>query len=205
MPTKPTILKRATVARSRLFRADELHLRFSNGEERIYEKLCSGGNGAVLIVPLLDAETVLLVREYAGGLEDYHLGLPKGAMDKGETLFEAANRELMEEAGFGAKRFHYLKKVYLSPSYMEHAIHIVIAEDLYPASCEGDEPEPMEVVHCKFNALSELVMKEDVCEGRTIAALFMAQEWQAGRLQATETIEIPPASTEADSALERGE
>jgi hypothetical protein len=54
MPTKPSILKRATVARSRLFRADEIHLRFSNGEERTYEKLCSGGPGAVLIVPLLD-------------------------------------------------------------------------------------------------------------------------------------------------------
>ena len=53
MPTKPEILKRQTVARSRLFRADELHLRFSNGEERIYEKLCSGGPGAVLMVPML--------------------------------------------------------------------------------------------------------------------------------------------------------
>ena len=69
MPAKPQILKRGTVARSRLFRADEIHLRFSNGEERTYEKLCSGGPGAVLIVPLLDANTVLLVREYAAGLE----------------------------------------------------------------------------------------------------------------------------------------
>ncbi len=90
MPTKPSILKRATVARSRLFRADEIHLRFSNGEERTYEKLCSGGPGAVLIVPLLDENTVLLVREYAAGIEDYHLALPKGAIDQGETLLDAA-------------------------------------------------------------------------------------------------------------------
>jgi ADP-ribose diphosphatase len=178
MPAKPEILKRQTVARSRLFRADELHLRFSNGTERVYEKLCTrGGPGAVLIVPLLDNDTVLMVREYAGGLEDYHLALPKGAVDKGETLLEAANRELKEEVGYGARELHFLKRVYLSPSYMEHSIHIILARDLYPERLEGDEPEPIEVEPCSLHDLQALIAREDVCEGRSIAALFMAREW----------------------------
>lgn len=177
MPIKPEILKRHTVARSRLFRADELHLRFSNGEERIYEKLCSGGPGAVLIVPLLDNETVLLVREYAAGIEDYHLALPKGAMDKGETPMEAANRELKEEVGYGARELHFLKRVNLSPAYMEHAINIILARDLYPHKLEGDEPEPIEVEPYPLRDLQKLIARDDVCEGRTIAALFMAREW----------------------------
>lgn len=182
MPSKPEILKRATVARSRLFRADELQLKFSNGVERTYEKLCSGGPGAVLIVPLLDAKTVLLVREYAMGLEDYHLALPKGALDKGETLFEGANRELKEEAGFGARKLHFLKRIHLSPAYMEHAINVVIAEDLYPEQLQGDEPEPIEVVPYPLDKLMELVMRPDMCEGRSIAALLMVREWLAGNL-----------------------
>ena len=57
MPTKPEILKRETVMRSRLFRADQIHLRFSNGEERHYEKLVGGGSGAVLIVPVLNDDS----------------------------------------------------------------------------------------------------------------------------------------------------
>lgn len=182
MSSKPEILKRATVARSRLFRADEIHLRFSNGVERTYEKLCSGGHGAVLIVPLLDANTVLLVREYAMGLEDYHLALPKGALDAGETLFEGANRELKEEVGYGARRLHSLKRIHLSPAYMEHGIHVVIAEDLYPERLQGDEPEPIEVVPYPLDKLGELVMRADMCEGRSIAALFMVREWLAGKL-----------------------
>jgi ADP-ribose diphosphatase len=177
MPTKPEILKRQTVARSRLFRADELHLRFSNGEERIFEKLCSGGPGAVLIVPLLDDETVLMVREYAAGIEDYHLALPKGAMDKGETALEAANRELKEEVGYGARELHFLKRVNLSPAYMEHGINIVVARDLYPERLVGDEPEPIEVEAHSLRDLSALIARADVCEGRTIAALFMVREW----------------------------
>lgn len=177
MPTKPEILKRQTVARSRLFRADELHLRFSNGEERIFEKLCSGGPGAVLIVPLLDDETVLLVREYAAGIEDYHLALPKGAIDQGETPLAAANRELKEEAGYGAHELHFLKRVNLSPAYMEHGINIIIARGLYPERLKGDEPEPIEVVPYPLSELDALIARDDVCEGRTIAALFMAREW----------------------------
>lgn len=178
MPTKPEILKRRTVARSRLFRADELHLRFSNGEERIYEKLVRGGGfGAVLVIPITDDNRVVMIREYAAGLHDYHLALPKGAIDKGESVLEAANRELKEETGYGAKRLEMLKQFYLNPAYMEHRINVVLARDLYPEQLTGDEPEPIEVVLCDFEDLLSLVMREDVYEGRTIAALFLAREW----------------------------
>ena len=188
MPTKPSILKRATVARSRLFRADELHLRFSNGEERTYEKLCSGGPGAVLIVPLLDENTVLLVREYAAGIEDYHLALPKGAIDQGESLLGAANRELKEEVGYGARKLQFLKRINLSPAYMEHGINVVIAWELYPERLEGDEPEPIEVVPYPLSDLMQLIARADVCEGRSIAALFMLREWLAGNYPAPEPV-----------------
>ena len=191
MPNKPTILKRATITRSRLFRADEIHLRFSNGEERTYEKLCSGGPGAVLIVPLLDENTVLLVREYAAGLEDYHLALPKGAIDPGETLLAAAQRELQEEVGYGARKLQFLKRINLSPAYMEHGINVVLAWDLYPQQLVGDEPEPIEVVPYPLKDLLALIMRADVCEGRSIAALFMAREWLAGNLVATEPVWEP--------------
>lgn len=179
MPTKPEILKRRLVAESRLFRAEELQLRFSNGAERTYEKLCSRGRGAVLMIPMVDERTVLMVREYAGGLEDYHLSLPKGAMDKGETPEQAANRELKEEVGYGAGSIQPLKQIYLSPAYMEHRIHLLLMRDLYPETLEGDEPEPLEVVPCNIDKLLDLVMREEVCEGRTIAALFLAREWLA--------------------------
>jgi ADP-ribose diphosphatase len=118
-----------------------------------------------------------MIREYAAGIEDYHLALPKGAVDEGEALFEAANRELKEEVGYGARKLQLLKRVNLSPAYMEHGINIILARDLYPERLAGDEPEPIEVVPCDFGDLMELVMRSEVCEGRTIAALFLAREW----------------------------
>lgn len=179
MPTKPEILKRETVMRSRLFRADEVHLRFSNGEERRYEKLVgsTGGRGAVLIVPLLNDDTLLLVKEYALGLEDYHFACPKGAIDEGETILEAANRELKEEVGYGARKLTFLKRLYLSPSYMEHSINVVIAQDLYAEKLIGDEPEPIEVAHVPLKDIADFCLQDDMCEGRSIAALFLVREW----------------------------
>ena len=61
----PEILATETVARSRLFRVEKVDLRFANGVEVEYERVPSGGHGSVLIVPMLDADTCLLVREYA--------------------------------------------------------------------------------------------------------------------------------------------
>src|SRR5690625_5438612 len=103
------------------------------------------GVGAVHVIPMLDNQLVVMIREYAAGIHDYHLALPKGAIDKGETVLEAANRELKEEAGYGARRLELLKQFYLSPAYMEHRINVVLARDLYPAQLPGDEPEPIEI------------------------------------------------------------
>ncbi|MFB0953530.1 MAG: ADP compounds hydrolase NudE, partial [Aeromonadaceae bacterium] len=49
---KPKILKQELVAESRLFKVESLHLRFTNGTERIYERMQGGHRGAVMLVPL---------------------------------------------------------------------------------------------------------------------------------------------------------
>src|SRR6185503_20620052 len=104
MPKPPIIHATRDIEHSRFLRAEQVDLEFSNGERRTYERMKPGGLGAVIIVPMLDAETVLLVREYGVGLDRYELGLPKGRLDPGETPFEAAGRELQEEAGFAARK-----------------------------------------------------------------------------------------------------
>ena len=159
------------------YRLERLDLEFSNGERREFQRLHGRGHGAVVVVPMLDAETVLLVREYAAGVHRYELGLVKGRMDAGETPLQTADRELKEEAGYGARSLTVLRELTLAPTYMSHATHLVIARDLYAERLPGDEPEPLEVVPWKLDALHELILCEDFSEGRSIAALFIAREW----------------------------
>lgn len=95
-----------TVARSRLFNVESVDLEFSNGVRRVYERMRPSDREAVMIVPVI-GDDLLLIREYAVGTESYELGFPKGLIDPGEGMLEAANRELMEEVGYGAKRFRF--------------------------------------------------------------------------------------------------
>jgi ADP-ribose diphosphatase len=181
MSEKPKILHQSIVSSSRLFTVEAVDFKFSNGVERTYERLVPGGSGAVMMVAMLDDEHVAIIREFGGGVEEYTLTLPKGAVDLGETLVDAANRELQEEIGFAAKEITFLKHMSLSPSYMKSGIDIFLAENLYPSVLEGDEPEPLELIKWPLANLHELVMRDDCTEGRSIAALYLAREYLANR------------------------
>ncbi|TQV73930.1 ADP compounds hydrolase NudE [Aliikangiella marina] len=177
MSKKPRIVEQKEVARTRIFRVEELSLEFSNGQERIYERMVSGGSGAVMIVPVTEDKQLLLIREYSAGTEDYQLAFPKGLVEGTESIFEAANREIKEEIGFGANDFHALKKVSLAPGYFTHQMNIVLARDLYTEKLEGDEPEPLEVVYWPLDEINSLLEQEDFTEARSIAALFLAEKY----------------------------
>lgn len=176
MAIKPKVLAKSTIARTRLFAIEQLDLRFSNGTEVSFERLKGSSTGAVLIVPMIDAETVLLIREYAAGVDRYELGLPKGRIDAGENWQLAANRELMEEVGYGAKQLQHLTTLSLAPSYFSHETHIVLAQDLYPKRLPGDEPEAIEVVPWRLSALDDLLATGECSEARSLAALYLVRD-----------------------------
>ncbi|WP_019613540.1 ADP compounds hydrolase NudE [Psychromonas ossibalaenae] len=172
-PTLPQILKRSLIASSRFFSIEAIQLKFSNGQQREFERMQGSHPGAVLIVPFYDKDTLLLIREYAAGTHSYELGFPKGLIDPGETPETAANRELKEEVGFGAQRLTKLKKVSMAPSYFNSEMTLFMAFDLYPEKLEGDEPEPLEVIKWPLNKVDELLAREDFQEARGISALLL--------------------------------
>jgi ADP-ribose diphosphatase len=175
MRQKPKVTNIVNIATTKFFNIQSMDIEFSNGEQRQYERLKPDGDGAVLVIPMLDDDTVLMIYEYAGGTDRYELALTKGKIDTGETPLEAANRELIEEIGYGAKKLSLIKTMTLAPGYQSNYTHIVLAQDLYEDSAQGDEPEPLEVVAHQLSNLESLVYNEDLTEARSIAALYMAK------------------------------
>lgn len=177
MGKKPTIIDKSVIARSRLFEIEEFHLRFSSGEERYFERIRGRGCGAVMIIPLLDSETILLVREFSMGVNDYVLGFPKGSVEKGEELLLTAERELKEEVGYGSRNMSIMTCFSTSPGYLDSRIHVILARDLYPESIRGDEPEPLEVIPWKLSRRNELLAHPEFHEARSVAALLLLEEY----------------------------
>ena len=89
MKQKPQITKTQTLAESRLFSIEKVSLEFSNGTLCDYERIIASSNGAVMIVPVLNSSTVIMIREYSVGTERYELVFPKGRMDNGENIEQA--------------------------------------------------------------------------------------------------------------------
>lgn len=191
MREKPVILTCEEVARSRIFRVEQLELRFSNGVERTYERLRgkAGGLGAVMIVALNEDEEVVLVEEYCAGSDAYEVSLPKGLIDPGEDALQAANRELQEEAGFAAKQLELITELSLSPGYMSQRIYVVLARDLYPSRLPGDEPEQMRVETVSLHNLLGLIDHSQFTEGRALAAMYVVRDLlqQRGELKLCNT------------------
>jgi ADP-ribose diphosphatase len=171
----PKIIRSRTLATSRLFKIEELELKFANGAERVYERMPATGPQAVMVAAVRDGE-ILLIREYAAGFHEYQLTLPKGAAEPGESLVETANRELKEEVGYGARKIRWLKRMNLSPGHMGFTIHVMLAEDLYPERLPADEPELPEVVPWPLDRIEELVAREDFAEARAVAALYLVKQ-----------------------------
>lgn len=174
---KPRILAQEIVAQSRLFKIEQVQLQFSNGEERLFERMRGSGRGAVMVVACPDPQHFYLIREYCAGTDDYQLGFPKGLIDPGETALQAADRELKEEAGFGATWLQELRSVALAPGYFNATMQIVLAGGLYAERLEGDEPEPLELVQWRWDQLDELLAQADFTEARSVAALFLARKY----------------------------
>lgn len=171
----PRITHNRVLARTRLFRVEGVGLRFANGTEVEFERIAPNGAGAVLVVPVHEDGRVTLVREYATGTERYELGLPKGRLETGEAILDAANRELREEVGYAAGRLTHLRTLTLAPGYLSHQTHIILAESLSPDPLPGDEPEALETLQWPVDEVEALLAREDLTEARSIAALFMAR------------------------------
>ncbi len=173
----PVIRSRKQVAKSRLFAIEQVDLTFSNGEKREYERMLGSGRGAVMIIPMIDADTLLLVREYCAGTHSYELGFPKGLIDPNESAEDAANRELKEEVGYGAKQLVLIHQLKIAPAFFNANMSIFLAQDLYPEKLEGDEPEPLEIVTWSLKEYQKLLAQQDFNEARSIAALMLLRDY----------------------------
>ncbi len=176
----PEIKAVRPLATTRFFRVEELDLRFANGVERTYERLPGVGTAAVMVVAVNARNELLLIREYCAGFHEMQLTLVKGAAGLDEPLEDAANRELKEEIGMGARSIRFIKQLSIAPGHMGFTINVFLATDLYPQRLPADEPELPELVPWPVARLDELIHGEEFREARAIAALCLARPLIAG-------------------------
>ena len=139
--------------------------------------------GAVVVVPLLDPETVVLVRQFRAAVGGELLELPAGKRDvDGEPPETTAGRELAEEIGFRPGRLHLLARFYNSPGFSDELSHLYLAEDLEPVGREaaGIEEGHMSVHEVDLDEVPGLIARGEIIDAKTIIGMALTREHLAG-------------------------
>ncbi len=115
-------------------------------------------NGIVAIVPVTDKNEVLLVKQYRPPVNGYVIEFPAGLNDRGDTLEDAAQRELLEETGYTAREVVFLTEGPLSSGASDEIITAFLAKGLeFKGIGKRDETEAIEVLKIPIHEFHQRV------------------------------------------------
>jgi ADP-ribose pyrophosphatase len=144
-----------------------------DGRTTIYGVVTFGD--CVGVVPFVDDDHVLLVRQYRYVQDENHRWeIPTGGVHEGETLAEAAQRELAEEAGYHARRLVPISRYYTSKCICDETAHLYLGEDLVPAEAAPDETEFLERRIFAFDEALRMTLDGEIMDSMSVIALLLA-------------------------------
>jgi ADP-ribose pyrophosphatase len=110
--------------------------------------------GIVVIVAVTDDKEVLLVRQFRPPVNGYVIEFPAGLNDRGDTLEEAAKRELLEETGYSAREMIFLAEGPMSSGASGEILTAFLAKGLeFKGIGKRDETEDIEVLKVPINEI----------------------------------------------------
>ncbi|MHB0913241.1 MAG: NUDIX domain-containing protein [Armatimonadota bacterium] len=131
-------------------------------------------NGGVAIVPVLDHETVMMVRQFRQPTGQVLLEVPAGTLKPGEDPMECAQRELVEEIGYSAGKITPMFSSYLAPGYSSEKLHTFLAEELHQESQNTDSDEFIEVVSVRLDDAVEMIRTGEIADAKSICGILLA-------------------------------
>jgi ADP-ribose pyrophosphatase len=130
--------------------------------------------GAAVILPFVDADTLLLERQFRYPLQRHFLELPAGKIEPGEPPEQTARRELLEETGYVARHWEYLTALHPCVGYSDERIDLFVARDLEFQGHPGEADEFIETLTLPIDVLLEKVFAREITEAKTILGVLWA-------------------------------
>lgn len=129
--------------------------------------------GAVAILPLIDKDKFLLVKQFRTPIRKTLLEIPAGKIEKGENIRQCAKRELMEETGYKTDNLKKIASVYLAPGYSSEIIHVFLAKNLKETKSNPDDDEFIQNVILKKKDTLDKIKNGKINDSKTIIAIML--------------------------------
>lgn len=135
----------------------------------------------VNVVALTKDDELVMIRQYRYGTQDITLEIPGGIIDPGESPFEAARRELIEETGFQAERWTSLGAIAPNPAIHRNHLHSYLAEGCTLVADQNQDPfEDIEVELVPRATIDGLVAGGQITHALVVVALHKLALLRAG-------------------------
>lgn len=129
-------------------------------------------SGSAVMMAVDEKNRVLLVRQYRLPANQYLWELPAGKTDEGETVLQAAKRELIEETGVRAKKWKKLVSFFPSPGYVEEKMTIFLATDLTLGESQPMEDERIETRWFTKKEIRDLTVSNKILDAKTMVGFL---------------------------------
>jgi len=149
--------------------------------------------GAVMIVPLLDDDRLVVERQFRYPMGRVMREFPAGKLDAGEPPLHCAVRELLEETGYRAREWARAGILHNAIAYSNEGIEIWFARGLELGERHLDAGEFLDVEIASLAELQDQAQRGELTDAKTLIGLLWLQNWQSGRWQLA--WQMPPAST----------
>ncbi len=135
--------------------AVEIHYRDSHGIVRTWEAVERVGiGGIVVMVAITPSGSVLLEKQFRPPLGRHVIELPAGLVDPGETMEQAAARELVEETGWSPAGLRFLAEGPISTGASTEILRAYLCTGLtHVGKSGGDDNEIIEVIDVPLDSL----------------------------------------------------
>ena len=128
--------------------------------------------GSVVVLPVLPDGRIVLVRQYRHATRQYLWELVAGRMEPGENPKQGAQRELIEETGYRAKKFTVFLHVFPTPGFLEERMHLLLAEGISPGEAAPEEDEKIVVAAYSRKELEQMMQTGKLKDAKSIAGLL---------------------------------
>jgi ADP-ribose pyrophosphatase len=137
--------------------------------------------GAAAVVPFLDRERIILLRQFRHAAGGTIWEVPAGKLDAGEDPARCAARELAEETGYRAGRLERTGMILTTPGFTDERIHLFCAFELSPGATAHEHNEVIRTEVVPLRQALEMIDAGEISDGKTIAALFFAARRHSAR------------------------
>ncbi len=128
--------------------------------------------GAVVLLPLVDRDTVVMIANTRATVGETLLELPAGTRELGESAEQTAARELIEETGYRAGSLIKLHEFYSAPGICDELMHLFVATDLRAGAPAREATEEIENQVIGRDQVRRLVAAGKIRDAKTLVGLY---------------------------------